>query len=214
MRNIIDIHTHKAAPLPEGIISIRLSFHDSNPAELYDTQAYSVGIHPWDTGHDTIEDSWESLEQLASGPNVIAIGECGIDLLCGIEIFRQLQIFKKQVELSEKLHKPVIVHAVKSYDIICGLRRDLKPAQPWVIHGFRGKPAAAQALLRSGCLISFGEKFNPDTLASMPLNRILAETDESDLSIDRIITRLSQVRGVDLTDTIKANSEKFCNFEG
>ncbi len=212
MSDIIDIHTHHPAPQPQGIISIRLCHQDCVHTDLIAGQAYSAGIHPWDIPLDDIENTRGILCRSAKLPEVVAIGECGVDLHRGGPMFRQLQVFKMHIELSEQLKKPVIVHDVKGDDIICGLRRELKPAQPWCIHGFRGKPAAAAALLRSGCYISFGEKFNAGTLISMPEDRILAETDESDLAIEKIISRLSEIKGFDLTQTIKDNSKKFCNF--
>ncbi len=212
MKNILDIHTHKTAPQPYGIISRRLSNPDSDPENMIEGQLYSVGIHPWDVTPGEPENSWEMLREEASKPYVAAIGECGIDLKCGMPMYLQLQVFKKHIDLSEELRKPLIIHDVKGDDIICGLRRDLKPSQPWCIHGFRGKPAAVAALLRAGCFISFGERFNPETLLAVPEDRILAETDESDLTIEEIISRLSEIRAIDLTQTIKDNSNKFCNF--
>ena len=47
MSEILDIHTHKKAPQPEAIVSIRLG-HDNLPEPDTDDQLYSIGIHPWD----------------------------------------------------------------------------------------------------------------------------------------------------------------------
>lgn len=209
---IIDIHTHRPYPQPEGIISKALRPDSSETSEMKTCQLYSVGMHPWDTQDTEDAGLFARLEEIAAQPNVAAIGECGIDLLRGAPMFRQLLVFRRHVEISEKLRKPLIIHDVKADDIICGLRRDMKPTQPWCIHGFRGKPAAAMALIRSGCHISFGEKFNPDTLSAMPTERILAETDESTLPVETIIARLSEVKDMDLTEIIRNNSKKFCNF--
>lgn len=219
MEEIVDIHTHRFAPVWGALVNIRVSFPDTDPMldSLRRGQLYSAGVHPWDTGYPTDDGFWTEFEALISRPDIAAIGECGVDLKNSeTPLFRQLQVFKRQIELSEKLHKPLIIHDVKADGIICGLRRDLKPHQPWVIHGFRGKPAAAQALLRAGCYISFGEKFNAETVSTIPEERILAETDESELDIYAILGRISEARGMnleDLTAVIKRNSEKFCNFE-
>lgn len=208
---ILDIHTHKNAPQPEAIVNLRVkgcAFEE----DLLPAQSYSVGVHPWDAPENS-ESDWERVQELAGLPSVVAIGECGVDLMRGGLMFRQLQIFKKHIDLSEERHKPLLIHDVKSDDIVCGLRRDLRPSQPWAVHGYRGKPAGAMALVRSGCYISFGERFNPETLRAVPFDRILAETDESLLPIEEIIAALSAARGEDLLPIIKANSEKFCNFE-
>ncbi len=220
MMEIEDIHTHRTDPEWGALINLRFSLTGKERlAEIMDDdRMYSVGVHPWDAGCDTDAGFWDMFETLVSGSNVAAIGECGVDLKnTQTPLFRQLQIFKRQMEISEKLRIPIIIHDVKADDIICGLRRDLKPGQPWAIHGFRGKPAAAAMLLKSGCYISFGEKFNPDTLKTVPPDRILAETDESTLTIQEIISNLASVRGEsidELTSIIKANLKKFCNFGG
>lgn len=210
---ILDIHTHRQPPYPEGVVSLRIDGQCNLYETFIDGQLYSAGVHPWDL--ERLPDDWsDTLGRLVRLPQVIAVGECGVDLPRGGMLFRQLQVFRRHVELSEEVGKPLIIHDVKSDDIICGLRRDLKPRQPWVVHGFRGKPAAAASLLKSGCYLSFGEHFNPDTLRSVPEDRILAETDESAMNIGEIIRRLSDTREEDLMLIIKSNSEKFCNFEG
>jgi TatD DNase family protein len=114
-------------------------------------------------------------------------------------------VFRQAVEVSEELSKPLIIHCVKAHDIIAQLRREMKPRMDWIIHGFRGKPTVAQILLQSGCSLSYGEQFNPESLAVTPLDRLYAETDTSTLSIDAIVQALSASRGVDLTQTVIDN---------
>ena len=204
---ILDIHTHHPAPQPCGVIAV-------NPSEFQPIpdQFYSIGIHPWDIGGEINEDTWESLEKYASDPQVVAIGECGIDLLKGGHLFKQMQVFKRQIDLSEKIHKPLIIHDVRAHDVIVGLKRDLKPTQQWMVHGFRGKPTVAKMLNDAGIWLSFGEKFNPLSLQAVPVEMILAETDESEMSIFEIIKTLSAVKGTDLTQDIARNVGRFINF--
>lgn len=218
MREIEDIHTHHREPEWGAVVSIRFAWPDTDPP--FDTLradgVYSIGVHPWDADVEADSGFWSQFEAMAEDARIVAIGECGIDLKTDIPLYRQLQIFRRQIEISEKLGKPVIIHDVKADDIICGLRRDLRPRHPWAIHGFRGKPAAAASLMRAGCHISFGMRFNPETVRMVPDDRLLAETDESQLSISEIIAEIAKVRNTkpeDLTAIIRANSKKFCNFE-
>lgn len=203
---ILDIHTHKPAPQPEGVISLRIRAGEESQPALAEGQLYSAGIHPWDSAEG---DAFETVEALCSLPQVAAVGESGVDILRGGPMFMQLNLFRRHIELSERIGKPIVVHCVKADDIICGLRRDLRPAMPWAIHGYRGKPTAAAQLVKSGCNISFGEHFNIDTLRAVPEERILAETDESELSIEAIISRLSEAAGRDLRPAIAANTLRF-----
>lgn len=197
---VLDIHSHRQPPYPEGIINIM-----DGRLPRVDGQLYSAGIHPWDTESEVPEFVFEGLRELASRREVVAIGECGVDTVKGGPMFRQLTVFRRQVEISESLGKPLILHAVKAADILLGLKRDLMPSQPWIVHGFRGKPALAVQLLDKGFYLSFGELFNPETVRMMPLDRIFSETDESTLSIGEIVASLSEARGEDLTDIIASN---------
>lgn len=203
---ILDIHTHHEAPQPEGIVALRVG----TGIRIDTHQRYSAGIHPWDTVAEPGEELWQELESLASRPEIVAIGETGIDLTPhGGPMFRQLQIFKRHCELSERLRKPIVIHDVKGHDIVVGARRDLRPTQNWAIHGFRGKPEVAGMLLRAGCWLSFGAQFNPDTLRVMPEEYILAETDESPVSIEEVIARISNVRGKEMSAAIASNTQRF-----
>ena len=204
---ILDIHTHHAAPQPEGVICC--SPENFSPIE---GQFYSVGIHPWAVAEGVADETWEKLETALSHPQVVALGECGIDIPKGGMLFRQMQVFKRQIDLSEKLCKPLIIHSVKAQDIIIGIKKDLQPKQPWLVHGFRGKPTIAKMYTDAGIFLSFGERFNESSLASLPEEFIFAETDESQLPIEQIIANLSVVKGRDLTDLIAANTSRLLSF--
>lgn len=205
---ILDIHTHHEFPAPLALISV--SPVDFSPAE---GQSYSVGIHPWAIPDNPPgEEAFALLSEAAAKPCVRAIGECGIDMLKGGTLFRQLNIFKFHVDLSEKLAKPLVIHEVKAHDQITGLRRDLKPSQNWAIHGFRAKPSVAKMMAELGIYLSFSEKFNPESLLFMLQNYpdlILAETDESSLPIAEIISHLSAAIGNDLLSLIEKNTATF-----
>ena len=200
----LDIHTHHPAPQPKGVVSV--SFHDFQPLE---GQRYSLGIHPWLSDKTVSAEEWKEFERLAELPCVVAIGECGIDKLKGGPMFKQLLVMKRQIDISEKLAKPLIIHDVKAHDIIVGFKRDLNPTQKWLVHGLRGKPTVAKMLTDAGIYVSFGEKFNPETPRMVPENMLLAETDESSLPIEEIIASLSYNLKRDITSLIVENTCQF-----
>lgn len=90
----------------------------------------------------------------------------------------ETELLRYHYELSETLGKPLILHIVKSFPEIIALKKQWKPAQPWIIHGFRGKPQLARELLAHGFHLSYGKKYNPASLALTPASRLLRETDE------------------------------------
>ena len=152
---------------------------------LYKGYFYSVGIHPWNLFKATSADI-RMLQALAAEPQVIAIGECGLDpKIEGCESLSRHEIIEAQttlltfhISISERLSKPLILHIVKAYPEIIALRKSLRPAQPWIIHGFRGKPQLARELLTHGFHLSFGTKYNPASLALTPPSRLLRDADE------------------------------------
>lgn len=167
---ITDVHTHNAANASHAIVSRRF------PQErlLPDAPWQSTGIHPWDA--DTPVD-WESFLREAADPRVTAIGEAGIDMLRGPAREIQESVLIPQIEISEKLRKPLILHVVKAFHHILAIKRNMRPEMPWIIHGFRGKPELAKQIVDAGFYLSLGERFNPAVTHSVPPEFLLRETD-------------------------------------
>lgn len=182
----LNIHTHDKS-LGDAIINIYP--HE----QLIDGAIHSVGIHPWHT-IDIDNTTIESLSALAFNSQVVAIGETGLDALKGASIEKQIDVFKLHISLSEQAKKPLIIHCVKSFNELIALKNQIKPSMPWIIHGFRGKPQLARQLLDNGFYISLGEKFNTETAAIIPTNRLLFETDESTHNINTIIENINKYR--------------------
>ena len=106
----------------------------------------------------------------------------------------QEKAFIRQVDLSEKTGKPMILHVVRDFDTVIRLRKQLKPTQSWLIHGYRGGPEQMEQLHRSGLEVSFGLKYNPESLRQVPSDRLFLETDGKG-SIDALIKKSSLIRG-------------------
>lgn len=169
---IRDIHTH-LLPQDPGTALVCIG---NGPLPADQGHWFSVGLHPWDvTGDD--EKILQSIGEMAQNPQVLAIGECGFDTLKGPAHDLQEQAFIRQVDISERLHKPMILHVVRDFDSVIRLRKQLKPTQSWLIHGFRGGPQQADQLHTHGIQVSLGLKANPQTLQQIPSDRLFLETD-------------------------------------
>lgn len=183
--DMIDIHTHHP-DRPKAIIQANIE-DGLKPGFLY-----SVGVHPWDTPTDF---SLENLCEAVAHDSVVAIGETGLDALRGADLEEQERVFRWHVTASERMEKPMILHVVKAWGRMMSLHRELSPGQPWIVHGFRGKPMLARQLVAEGFYLSIGEKFNRESVAEIPDNRLLCETDESLLPIAEIVARVADARG-------------------
>lgn len=182
---IVDIHTHRA-DATDAVISV-------NPWEFMprEGRVYAVGIHPWmlDKASD---DDFKQLEMLAMRDDVVMIGECGIDKVRGcVPLSRQIEVTEWHAVFAERMAKPLVLHCVRAGNELCMLRRRLRPAQPWIVHGFRGNERVARMLLDAGCYLSYGEHFNAEAVKSTPADRLLVETDESPLPIAEVCARVA-----------------------
>lgn len=191
---LTDVHSHALSG--DGIVN-------RGPADkILPGYCYSIGIHPWEEAGC----SMESLTEAASRPEVIAIGETGLDKLRGPAMDIQIERMRQHIELSEQLHKPLIIHCVKSFDLLMALRREMRPKQVWIIHGFRGKPDTALQLAKAGMYLSLGRLFNTDTARLIPPDRLLIETDDSPVTIIQVAEAIAEARSCRPADIIELAS--------
>ena len=171
--NILDIHTHVLPQVPgTALVCIGCGPLPENEEGHW----FSAGLHPWDVTED-FDTQLNMVESLLANPQVAAVGECGFDTLKSPSHDLQEQAFIRQIELSERYAKPMILHVVRDFDSVIRLRRTLKPTQPWLIHGFRGGPEQMSQLYAQGILVSFGLKHNHESLKAVPSERLFLETD-------------------------------------
>ena len=186
-----DIHTH-FLPEEPGTALVCIGCGPIPDGAAEQGHLFSAGLHPWDvTGND--EEAFSNLEKLVANPLVLAVGECGFDTLKGPSHELQESAFIRQVQLSERYCKPMILHVVRDFDSVIRLRRDLKPTQPWLIHGFRGGPTQMNQLYAQGILVSFGPNSNPESLLEVPSGRLFLETDGK-TKIKQTISLASTIR--------------------
>ena len=197
MKCLVDIHTHRLPRIP-GTAIVNCYPDVFSPKE---GEWYSVGIHPWHVPAavtSNVRCEMNMLPSLVGHPQVLAIGEAGLDKLADAPIAVQIEVFEYQAQLSAELGKPLVIHLVKAVEELLKLKQRLQPANPWIIHGFRGKPALAQDYVRHGFYLSFGEKYQEESLRAVPAGRLLLETDESGVPIMELYRRASEVRGIPL----------------
>lgn len=171
---ISDLHSH--IPSPDAVLSIDLS-DKSDPSQIpSEARLFTCGLHPWNADRFT-PSLLERLRRMLTRPDCLGLGEAGLDALSGPSLDRQMPVFEFQARLAEELQLPMIIHCVRAHEPLIALYRRLRPRRPWIIHGFRGKPAVARRLLDAGLSISLGPRFNPETARIIPLERLYIETD-------------------------------------
>ena len=169
--------------------------------EVEENQWHSIGIHPW-SANEVIEET-KYLDRL-SNQNCIAMGEIGLDKLKGPEMEVQIEIFQKQIEWSEKFELPVIIHCVKAWNELRVLKRNLKPSQPWIFHGF-SKIGILDEVLEEGLYVSFGNRILKDekllALATrLPVDKVFFETDDAKCYIEEIYHAFAKAKQITLQE--------------
>ncbi|MGR6086612.1 MAG: TatD family hydrolase [Arcticibacter sp.] len=208
--NLFDIHHHSSSndSIRGTIINLTSGF-----SNLTDKGFFSIGLHPWYLNEETIFQDFEVLKFASSKPNVVAIGECGLDKVCKTDWALQENCFRMQIDLAEQVQKPLIIHCVKAYPEVLGMIKKQRNMVPVVFHGFNKNNEIALEILNHGYHLSFGKHlFNENTaqvFTTVPLDRLFLETDASDIPIAAIYEQACSILDVSiekLQTQIEANT--------
>lgn len=202
---------------------IRSSKESITLAHQYDYIYAAIGVHPDEV--DTMKEAdMEELSHMAREDKVVAIGEIGLDY------FRkegnayksvQKEGFCRQLDLAKEIEKPVIIHSRDAAEDTIQILRDFRKENPQienpgVIHCYSYSPELAKEYVAMGFYIGIGgvvtfknAKKLVETVAQIPLERILVETDSPYLcpepnrgkrndssQIRYVMDRIADIRGI------------------
>jgi TatD DNase family protein len=146
----------------------------------------SAGIHPNHVAESAVTD-WDAVVELADQPQVVALGETGLDLYWkDTPLPDQQDYFDRHIHLSQKLGLPLVIHMRDSAAEILTMLREARQRGPLrgIMHSFTGDEAMAAECVDLGLHISFAGmvtfKKSDDlrrVAAAVPLDRLLVETD-------------------------------------
>lgn len=194
----IDVHSHHDAG--NDIVQIVGLYSDF--ARASSGLLCSIGLHPcFLENHQQL---LPELERLAVLPNVLAIGECGLDRVCNKDIAVQENIFRSQVALANRLNKPLVIHCVRAYEELLKVIHEMKSSVPVIIHGYNKKANVAQKLLANNMYLSFGPAIlngkSPaaQVLKNVPAQMFFLETDGSDVPISEVYHCAAEIRETSL----------------
>tara|TARA_B100000214_G_scaffold258928_1_gene191058 strand:- start:1368 stop:2123 length:756 start_codon:yes stop_codon:yes gene_type:complete len=147
----------------------------------------SAGIHPHDA-KNAPNDFIEVIYKLMENDSMVAVGEMGLDYFRSIsKPSVQKIIFREQMKIAMELHKPVIFHNRDADQDVIEILNDF-PSVCGVAHCFSSTMDTAEKFLELGYYISFSGNLTfknshlPQIAKSIPLDRILVETDSPYLS--------------------------------
>lgn len=143
-----------------------------------------LGLHPTSVGADW-EEALAELEPYL-GRRIWAIGEIGMDCYWSKEFVREQEIvFRKQLEMADRLNLPVIIHSRESTELIINILKDCKHLNlRGVFHAFSGSLETFRELQKLGDwyigiggVLTYKKASIAETVRQIPIERILLETD-------------------------------------
>lgn len=146
----------------------------------------TAGVHPHHAADlDAVQ--LHAIAALAEHPDVVAVGECGLDYFRNFSPREaQLKAFAQQLELAVQLRKPVFLHQRDAHDDFISVMRRYRPQLAGgVAHCFTAGIAEAQAYLEMDLHIGItgwicderrGHHLR-EVVREIPAERLLIETD-------------------------------------
>lgn len=189
----------------------------------------SVGIHP--TTEGGYEPSVAELLEAADAPEIVAIGETGLDYFRSTgDLTWQHERFHRHIEVARQCQKPLIIHTrAAAADTMDTLRNHKADEAGGVMHCFAEDWAVAEEALDIGFYISFSgivtfksAKAVQEVAMKAPLDRILVETDAPYLApvphrgktnepafVRHTAEFVAQLRGIPLEELAEATTHNF-----
>jgi len=225
----------------EHIISICNNLYDF--FQVYDNLStathiyHAVGVSPSEV--ETPGNEWQSkIEKGIKMDRVVAIGEIGLDYYRKFgNKDSQIELFIEQLEMAERLDKPVIIHNREAGEDVLEILQEKLPSKGGVLHCYSEDYEYAQKALNLNLYISFAGNVTyknarklQETAKNIPLDRMLIESESPFMvpaeyrgkrnrpsyihSTAAFISELREEPVEKVTETLYQNSLNFFGVEG
>lgn len=194
-------------------------------AKEYDFIYAVIGVHPIDIAEYN-EEIEKELEHLGKNPKVVAIGEIGLDYHWMTEPKEiQQERFKSQLELAERLNKPVVIHTRDAMEDTVNILKNY-PNITGVIHCYPGSLETAKQLVDrfylgiGGTLTFKNSKKAVEVVKDIPLDRIVIETDcpyltpepfrgkrNEPIYVEYVAKKIAEIKEISVEDVTKVTTE-------
>lgn len=246
---MIDSHTHiymeefdadrnnvMARAMAAGIDNMILPNVDTDSIDrLHDTLAQypakchiAMGLHPTSVSAD-FRSQLAAIRTQFDTHNYCAVGEIGIDLYWDKTYHdEQCEAFGTQIEWSQQLHLPIIIHSRDAFDTTLSVLKQFPyNTVRGVFHSFTGTPQEVDAIRRQAGdfyfgingIVTFKNAHLHDLISAIGIDRILLETDAPYLAphphrgrrnepsyIPYIATKVAEILEISLEDVAEATT--------
>lgn len=198
-------------------------------AGAYPCVSASVGVHPNFDGESTLSE--KMLLEPADDPQVIAIGETGLDYFRSQgDLEWQRQRFRTHIRAAREIGKPLIIHSREARgDVIKILSEEGADDVGGIMHCFVDDLETAKQAMDLDFYISFSGIVTfrnagdlQEVARRVPLDRILVETDAPYLApvpyrgkqnqpayVCRVAEKIAELKEIDLQEVVSATTQNF-----
>lgn len=186
-----------------------------------------MGLHPTHVGANVEQELAHVREQLQAH-NFVAVGEIGMDLYWDKSYLKEQQeAFALQIEWALEFDLPIVIHCREAFDEIFEVLEGVNDKRlRGIFHCFTGTLVQAQRaidlnmLLGIGGVVTFKNSGLAETVAQIPLEHLVMETDAPYLApvphrgkrnessyLPLIATKLAEIHNVSYSEIIKITTE-------
>ncbi|CAA0826573.1 TatD related DNase [Striga hermonthica] len=159
-------------------------------SKTYPSVIPNFGLHPWFITERS-PDWLITLKNFLLANPAAAVGEIGLDRgskAKEIDFSDQVEVFRQQLQLAKEINRPASVHCVRAFGELLGIMESMGPFPSGVVlHSYLGSAEMVDRLSGlgayfsfSGFLMSLKESKAKRIVKSVPMDRILLETDAPD----------------------------------
>ena len=193
----------------------------------------TIGIHPHEANNNEINSEF-IINNLNENKKIIGIGETGLDFFYdNTDRKKQIKSFKIHIAAALESNIPLIIHSRNAEEKTFEILNEYKDKKLKILmHCFTGSKKFAEKLLNfntyfsASGIITFKNSVDlQNTFNSLPLNRILIETDSPFLApvpnrgkknepsfIDFTAAKLAEIKNMEKSEIIKITTNNFNNL--
>ena len=144
-----------------------------------------IGVHPH-SASELDKNTIDELFKLAKDPQVVAIGEIGLDFYRDLSPRdQQRKAFIEQIKMAQELYKPIVIHDRDAHqEVLDTIKAEKAGINGGIMHCYSGHLPLAVELMKANFYISFAgpltyknARKTHEAAAKIPFDRILIETD-------------------------------------
>lgn len=166
---------------------------------------FSAGLVP-----ENITEVWPAsftlLEAALQSNQALAISGCGLNKTCVVNWQLQQKAFIAQLQLANKLHKPILLHALRAENELINLVRKNQNTQTAIFQLYNQTWPMAEKLLGAGFWLCFNNNLEnkkvQEVFLQTPLDRIFLFSDNGEIAVEDLYKTAAGIKAIRLNEII------------